>query len=496
MPEVPAEIWLYIASLIPNDEIMQFMGVNIHFFNFALQTKYSTIRVESVNTNTEKLLHRLRDPAVASRVKHLVVRPAILHMPEPSAAPTLWQRITSGYVTRRRTRSPSPSPSIDRVIDSLTLVFPGLTNLTRFEVESWDISPDYDWQSFFHSAWSSFGRQLEAIAIAGRPEVLLPSSALHEFETYFFQNFRQFVASDPQLVSCTALSLQFTHELNTMAASAVVGILVESVAPFINSLAPQLRSLKIWSWSTLDLSALVLNLGHFPQLNDFHVRAPFNKAFPDPTGLTTMLEANSSTLDTVELRLNPLGSAMDPKSEELLSQWLSSHRSHPSVLTNLKLLRMYPTTLSGGFDALVMYIERSANTLTTIAVKDKYLNLDEVEALIAPVSHRGADEGLQALQINVRVWNVELFDLLALKLPGLKSLSLYVGGSHPDRAATELFFTRMQTHSLMTWKLRDIGVWQGGSEVPSETMLLLAKCIPAVRSFWGNGHMRGESKIY
>ncbi|KAJ7928932.1 hypothetical protein B0H13DRAFT_1966859 [Mycena leptocephala] len=328
-------------------------------------------------------------------------------------------------------------PSIGHIIDSLVQVFPGLTNLTRFEVEAWDF--DYDLQSFFRSAWSSVGRQLETISMAGRPE-----------------NFRQFIRSDPQPSAVY-------HVLDPMAVAAV-----DEIAPFINSLSPQLQSLKIWSWSTLDLSLLFLNLGHFPQLHHFLLRAPFNKAFSDPTGLTTILEANSATLDTIELRLNPAGSAMNPNSEQLLGKWLSSHRLNPSVLANLKLLRMYPTTLSSGFDALVMYMERSANTLTTLAVQDRYLDLDEVEALIAPVSHRGADDGLEPY-VSIA------FDLLALKLPGLKSLSMYVGGSQPHPVLTE-----MQTHSYKSWKLRDIGIWQGGSEVP----------------FWGNGHMLGESKIY
>ncbi|KAJ7126908.1 hypothetical protein C8R44DRAFT_779865 [Mycena epipterygia] len=473
----PTELWLYISSFIPNDELSGLMGVNIHFYNLALDSRYREIRIETVNTNTDRLLARLSDPAVASRVRRLVVRPVLnLHMADASAAPpSFWQRFT--YVAGRKQLS--SSPSIERTVDALMLVFPGLTNLTRFEVESWDMSPDYDLQRFFRKAFSSFGSQLTALSVAGRPEA-----------------FRQFVASNPQPTSCTALSLQFTHELDTTAAAAVVGILVDSVAPFINSLAPQLESLRIWSWSTLDLSALFINLGVFPRLHDFHLRAPFNKAFPNPKGLTKLLEDNSSSLDTIELRLNPAGSAMDPSSEQLLGQWFASHESHKSVLANLKTLRMYPTTLSTGFDALIMYMGRSANTLTTLAVKDRYLNLDEVEALITPVSHRYADDGLQSLRLNVRVWSAELFDLLALKLPGLKSLSLYVGGSHPHRAATELFFTGMHTHSFGSWTLRDIGVWQGGQEVPSSTMRLLANCIPSVQSFWGNGHMLGEGKIY
>ncbi|KAJ7104068.1 hypothetical protein B0H15DRAFT_808311 [Mycena belliarum] len=477
MLDVPPEIWLYISSFISNDDLLELIGVNIQFYNLALDIRYRTIRIDTVNASTDKLLQRLRDPAAASRVRRLVVRPVVknpLPSEATSTAPSLWQRISSVAAGRKQ-----QLPSVERAIDALILVFPGLVNLTRFEIESWEMSPEYDLQPFFRQAWSSFGRQLEAISMAGRPEV-----------------FRQFVASDPQPVSCTTLSLQFTHELDTTAAAAVEGIMVDSVAPFINSLAPHLQSLSIWSWSTLDLSALFLNLRIFPQLRDFHLRASFNKAFPNPSGLTKLLEDNATSLQSVALRLNPAGSAMDPTSERSLGEWFASHETHSAVLANLKYLGMYPTTTGRGFDALVMYAQRSADTLTSLAVKDRYLDLDEVEALIAPVAHRHPDDGLQSLRINVRVWSAELFELLAAKLPGLQSLALYVGGSHPHRAATELFFTGMHTHSFESWKLRDIGVWQGGSEVPSGTMRLLANCIPSVRSFWGNGHTYGECKIY
>ncbi|KAJ7170789.1 hypothetical protein C8R43DRAFT_981070 [Mycena crocata] len=473
MPEIPTEIWLYIASFIPNDDLPALMGVNILFYNLALDIRYRQVRIGTVSASTERLLHRLKDPAVASRVRRLIIRPALnLHMAEASAPPSLWQRVT-GW------KQQTPPPSIERVIESLILIFPALINLAHFEVESWDMSPDYNLQHFFSDAWSAFGHQLQGVSMAGRPEA-----------------FRQFVASKPELTSCTSLGLQFTHEIDTTAGSAVVGILVDSVAPFINSLAPQLDALQIWSWSTLDLSALFNNLGVFPRLRDFHLRAPFNKAFPDATGLTTLLDANSHSLEVVELRLNPAGSAMDPSSERVLAQWFSSHAAHDAVLTNLKRLRMYPTTLETGFDALRMYTQRSVNTLKDLGVKDRYLDLEEVKALIAPFSDRPPDEGLQTLRLNVRVWNAELFELFALKLHGLKSLSLYVGGSQPHRAATELFFTSLQSDSLKTWKLHDIGIWQGGSEVPSGTMKLLANCIPSVQSFWGNGHMFGECKIY
>ncbi|KAJ6513172.1 hypothetical protein C8R45DRAFT_962693 [Mycena sanguinolenta] len=471
MLEIPAELWQYIASFIPKDELLRsrLIGVNIHFYNLVLDLRYSTILVE--DACVDRFLHRLRDPLVARRVRRIAIRPKTGSAKE-SSPPPFWRKFYPTAWKQQR-----PPASLEDVVDSLIPIFKlgGLTNLTSFKIESFNLSPQYELQSFFRSAWSAFGPQLKAISLAGRPET-----------------FRQFVASEPQLDSCAALSLHFSQELDAMAAT-VDGTLL---APFINSLAPQLRDLEMWSWSTFDLSSLFLNLGQFPQLHYFHLRTPFNKAFSNATGLTTFLEANSATLDKVELRLNPAGSGADPNLERLLAQWFSSHQANPSVLANLKVLRMYPTTLSTGFDALVMYMERSANTLTTLSVKDRYFNLDEVATLIAPVSHRAADQGLEVLRLHVRVWNADLFQLLASKLPGLKSLSLYVGGSHPHREQTERFFAEMQTHSFVSWRLRDIGVWQGGSEIPSGIMKLLATCIPSVQSFWGNGHMLGDSKIY
>ncbi|KAJ7227271.1 hypothetical protein GGX14DRAFT_629141 [Mycena pura] len=492
MPELPTELLLRISNFIPEDELPALIGVSLTFYNLVLDLRYSKIRLETVDARTERRLQRLRrafhhsvamlvsmfnrDPVPASRVRQLFIHlPATAAAPEPPLTPSLLERIFSGTAQK----PPASSPSTEHLIESLILVFPGLVNLTCFEFEAWDMAPEHNLQRFFRSAWAAFGRQLRTLSVGGRPKT-----------------YRQIVASKPELVSCTALSLQFAHESEAKASAAVEDIMVESVAPFINGLSSHLESLKIWSLLALDLSALFLHLGHFPRLHDFHLLAQFNNAFSNPMGLTGLLEVNSSSLDTVTLRLNPAGNSMDPSTEQQLAQWLLSHQAHPSVMRNLKTLNMYPTTLSSGFDALVMYLQRSTDSLTSLAVKDRYLSLDEVETLLSPVAHRVADDGLKSLRLNVRAWSADLFDLLASRLPGLKSLSLYVGGSQPHHAATKLFFAGMENRSFKSWKLYDIGVWQGGSEVLPGTMRLLADCIPSIQSFWGNGHMLGDRKTY
>jgi len=53
----------------------------------------------------------------------------------------------------------------------------------------------------------------------------------------------------------------------------------------------------------------------------------------------------------------------------------------------------------------------------------------------------------------------------------------------------------MQGCSYKNWRLYDIGLWQSGSKLDYETMHLLARCIPSVRSFWDNGNMEGDPMI-
>ncbi|KAF7312393.1 hypothetical protein MIND_00252600 [Mycena indigotica] len=483
--QLPAELWLRISNFLTQDEVVALVGVNLTFFNIALDIRYRTIHIETWNSKSRKLYERLRDPLPASRVQRLILRPHLsLSNPirsessRPAASPSLWHRLFSAGSSSKAQPPPASKPApIEQLIESLILVLPGLVNLRSFEAEVWDVEEGYDLRPFFRSAWAAFGPKLEAVSFGGRPK-----------------DFLQFVESEPNIPACTSLNLQFTHEMDTAANAATLVILVDCVAPYINSIALQLTTFKVWSWSTLDLSALFLNLGKFPRLTEFHVRAPFNRAFTDPAGLTNLLETNSQTLQHVELRLNPSGSAMDPSPEQRLGEWFSSHQSSPLVMRDLKKLRLFPTNSGLGFDALLMYLERSANTLTTLAIKDRYLSLEEVSTLTTLLAER--ESALQNLRLHVRVWSPELFDLLAAKLPGLRSLSLYVGGSPGDRAAEKLFFAKLRNGTCRQWTLYDIGVWQGGFEVSLSTMRSLAACIPSIRSFWNNGEMWSDSKNY
>ncbi|KAF7316789.1 hypothetical protein HMN09_00412000 [Mycena chlorophos] len=492
--DLPPELWLRIASFLRRDEVMRLVGVNLTLFNLALDAQYAVVHIDGLTTPaTVRMLERLRDPIPASRVRSLVFHPGL--KPKKTTNPALRPPASppsgrSSFKFWNRNKAavppsppPPPQPSFEQLVDALTRVFPGLVNLRSFEMEAWDLEAAYD--GFLRTAWSAFGPRLEALSFGGTP-----------------QNFRQLVESKPNIPACTSLSLQFSQAVDaaTKPASATAAaddVLTNTLAPYINSLAPQLQVFKVWSWSTLDLSPLFLNLGTFPHLHDIHVRSPFN-TFTNPVGLTSVLENNAETLTSVELRLNPMGSAVDNTVEQPLATWLLSHKEHnPQVMTGLKTLRIFPTNLDDGFATLLVYLERSVKTLRTLAVKDRYMSLDEISTLLAPLAYSAGEDGLESLRLHVRAWSPELFALLATQLPGLRSLSLYLGGSPPDRAAAQLFFDKLRAaRESRSWALQDIGVWQGGFEVSLTTMHSLAECIPTVRSFWGNGEMVSDTKLY
>ena len=370
---------------------------------------------------------RDRDPAVAKRVHRLDVRP--LFQKERGQEKGLLQLIYATIRTRLVPALPGQADwpmgssskfanSFEDTMKSVIEVIPGLVNVTEFTIDSWYLPPGYDIQPFFTTAWSSFGRNLRKVSLGGNLE-----------------GFRAFTTSRPHshLCSLQELSLDFANDQFHVDEAAEGTILLEDVLPFVNGLGSQLRHLQVSSWGTLDLSSFFIALRPFAVLQHFSIRAAFNKAFrTDPSGLTRFLQVNSATLQHVGLRLNPTRWAIEPTSEQLLSEWMSEGIAHKAMLANLQVLQIYPTLLPAGLDALAVYLRRSSDTLTTLAVRDRYLQYDEVDVVVGAFGHRSAENGLKSLRLNVRTLTVELIDLLAERLPGLEELALYIGDAVTD----------------------------------------------------------------
>ena len=340
----------------------------------------------------------------------------------------LWKRSVDVLMKQLRERSTSKkpahdvelarqySPTMDGLEHALIDAVSCWSNVIEFSANWWESTPVRQLESFLPFAWSTFGRNLQKVSLGGN---------LARIQTL--------VSSAHHLPSLRELRFEFTNNILRVDDVADMTTLADVIAPLINSVSSTLETLAISSWASIDLSEFFLKLGFFPLLRHFTARVPFNKAFSvNPDGFTRLLRDHSHTLTSVALRLNPSGSMVNPSTEESLCSWMTSTSSDPLILNNLTTIQMYPTSLATGFEAFLTFLGRSADTLTEVRVRDRYLSYDEVESVISTFSHRPAASRLTILRLNVRILSLRLIDLFAATLPALFELCLYTGESWRD----------------------------------------------------------------
>lgn len=285
-----------------------------------------------------------------------------------------------------------------------------LVNVRELYIQS---SGHHDPQPLFTSLWSSFGPKLHTLSFNGNLEC-----------------YRTLVDSSPTLDGLQKLHFEFVNNIFRVDPPTDRAILVDVLLPFVNSLAPHLRSLRLWSWADVDLSEFFSQLGPFPRLKDLSVRTSFNKAFGDASGLKGLICDSSSTLRNVELRFTPVGFAVNPLSEEPLSRWLLGCVSDERFFSRLRVLDIYPTNLAAGMEFLLGCIQRTSPSLVKLIVRDRYLQDREIKIVLDAAS---SCSNLIYLRMNIQRLDATLLDRLALKLPSISRLWLSFG----DNAANE-----------------------------------------------------------
>ncbi|KAL0954942.1 hypothetical protein HGRIS_003875 [Hohenbuehelia grisea] len=485
--DVPRDIWLHISQFIPPHDLRNLYAVNSAFFDVAMKLRYETLSVDELSDASITQLSRLGDPMVASRVRTLLFRPHHRFNAKQEREVVRNMFITSflgayhhfftpfRFSSQKEGSAKKARDSSMSLLETTTKIFtkqlPKFTNVTEFRIDTWNIPLTFDLQPLLSTAWASFGKTLRVLSLGGN-----------------MQSFQVFAESSPYLVSLDELTLEFTNNLFRIDKPQDIASLLK-FAPCINSF--NLRSLTIFSWSSQDLSKFFLSLGPFPRLEKFCIRTAFNKAFrsTDAAGLSRLL-ANTPTLTHVELKLRPIGSALDQHTEDALVQWLAQTSSSSTVLTALHTLHIYPTMFPLGLEATKRYIERSSLTLRWLSLRDRYFWLNEVEDLLDAL---GPDHSLTALQMNVQVLSGELLDYLSSRLPSLRKLKLSIGAIRSESAEREEQFNpnrfrfHMQGRRYRSWLIEDIDLSQGGAKLDMRFMDLLAECIPSVTSYWGQG---------
>ncbi|KAF8910581.1 hypothetical protein CPB84DRAFT_1764057 [Gymnopilus junonius] len=500
MLDIPPEIWHYIASFVPDEELCHLLGVNSVFFAIAMDLRWKEVSIMTRNTSEAmRILKRLSDPFIANRLQRLVLR--LTHVKERNTTGSqesakdfkhLRQQfhltINRVFKVFRKDHSspeadlsndftkPLGRPTFSDVISSIISASPHFRNIHDLTIDSWDLPPSYDLKDLFTAIWSSFGANLCRLSLGGNLE-----------------GYRVLIESQPNLEKLREFHVEFTNNLFRVDNDMDVKILVELVAPFINRLNGNLHSLRVWSWANLDLSAFFARLEVLPVLEYLNIRMAFNKALTNPAGLKNLLCGCSTTLQRLDLRLNPAGLPMNPVWEEPLSLWLTECLADERCFAHLRQLDIYPTNKQVGMDFLQSCIHRTSKTLTHLTVRDRYFQPTE---LVLVVDSAATCAELKSLRLNVWRLDATLFDLLAKKVPEIRMLWLSVGEalSNNDHGGLgHTFLQELKQRSYANWKLKDISIWQGGQEVDDDTMLALARSIPSLSSFFGTGHMRTNS---
>ena len=144
------------------------------------------------------------------------------------------------------------------LINKILKITNKLVNVRELYIDLWNLPPLYDLQPLLSSFWSSFGPKLYTLSLSG-----------------ILEDFRTLINSNPILGRLRDLRVEYNHSyIDTMQIEASRAILVDVLLPFINNLAPQLLSLRLLSWASLDLSTFFSQLAPFPGLKALNVRTP------------------------------------------------------------------------------------------------------------------------------------------------------------------------------------------------------------------------------
>ncbi|KAF9478306.1 hypothetical protein BDN70DRAFT_789897, partial [Pholiota conissans] len=454
MIDLPPEIWIHIASYLPHETLRDLYSVNSVFFDAAMDLRWGEVVLER-----RYLLHGTQvDPFVAAKVKKLSIiftlmgESAMRHTRDDAF------RFRDGLNFLRKLAHRPKGDRIPNFMQQLTSLNPKLINLRHLNIDTSELPPKYDLCMLCTSFWANLGANLRS-----RP--VLP--ALSELKLEFTGNIFQF-REDGFDADFQAQDVQ----------------VMEMLARFVNTLSPSLEGLRIWSWAAdLDTSHFFLGLAVFPKLQYLGVRMSFDRALRDPEGLKNVLWNHAPTLQKIELRLNPSRFHLNADSEDPMCRWLQQCLTDERCFSQVSFLDFYPTTTAEGTSIVLDAVKRISNTAIRIILRDRYLQHDEALSVIDAASEC---MWLRFLRMNVFRFDIDMLDRLAEKLPNLEGLWISIGDHVQPNDITTFgaeFTEQLKTRSYDRWKLKDLAVWQSGSEVDLDAMHSLATTIPSLETF-------------
>ncbi|KAF7289490.1 Polygalacturonase 3 [Mycena chlorophos] len=402
----PPEIWSLVAAHLPPSVCANLYSVNRQWFDIAMNIRYREISFAFLN---QKMLHeltRLRDPAVARRVRTLHIHPYFVKEIFEQQRPTRQQSAQSlrgkfklgGLFRDNHKRCARTGLTLfpmgpDELLRTLKEVLSGLPNVVQYDI-AWNGLHTISTlpAPFLVAAFSPSILQLTLeISLEKAPELLAHTERLQGLE-----------------------ELDLFIRLDHLRSGAVYEqILVEHLAPAINRLHKTLQKFSLRLCEPMDVAPLFDSLRLFPFLESLSISIPLARPhLGHPSGLGNFLERHRNTLWSLTLR----GSELSPDglgAEDPLSEWINdalSYLSGPLKLGELE--------LDLAVEAAALCLGRFARSVTSLTLTGRRLPYDDVDDLLNAVRRnvRG-NQRLQRLRLGAVTLSPELIDLLAERLP-------------------------------------------------------------------------------
>ncbi|KAL4260363.1 hypothetical protein AB1N83_009378 [Pleurotus pulmonarius] len=474
LAKLPAEIWVHIASYLPDVQLCTLYLLNRLFYQLATDSLYRTVSAARSSQVTNQMVARLRsarNPALAKRIRSLEVDLTLIRALDPRRPATVLAMKAISRMLRRVIRCPKQKHPFSRTSKSalelynmLLDIARGAENLqrVRFNVQTLDpIATDIHWAG---DIWSLVSGRVPSLVLALTGDEL--ESILQAFENL-------------SRVKRLCIELHLTHWDESKSAC---------LAKLFNLASASLVSFELkmdYSSHSSAFSTVFHNLDHFPKLK----RVDLYVLFDDWTGPKVVQFLNSHEGSIEQFHFLPIVGAFGSL-QSLSSLHLSNLRK---LRLNLRFLRV--THRRKFCDGILSF--PALTDLTIISPGSDYL-----EVVIFSKAFGSLASPLRTLDLSISTLSRVVFDTLSTSFPQIHCLTIRAQTlAHALGVEQEWntgpFSKRMAVTRYPYWKLSDLTVFRESDDQPPQiqwpVMRILAACTPSIQSFCGNGHMDGPS---
>ncbi|KAG6909017.1 hypothetical protein DXG01_002403 [Tephrocybe rancida] len=396
---LPFEIWSRIASFLQPECVKKLYSVNHAMFQIGMEEKYRLALFRS-SDDLLRVIPLLIHPIASGHVRSLDLSPHIL----PHTVFRLDKRenrdglLAKAFRNRHRKRPPTNSVA---PLEQILLVLRGFTNLTSLKLQSHGYHNCRELKSSIRSiapALSSFKglRILTLDIMVEGYQSLAPTTVFPVLEILTIALSHAYCSTDSKFIIHNVL------------------------APFINNHHSTLCTFNLstlHSPYTFDIPAFLLDLRHFSRLRSFSLRHPFvSIRQSDSAGVSHILRLHSEQLLELSLHAKgPIRYSMYPTAEQWYAQEFLQIQLPKLQVLDLD-IELYPDIIR-----TASYLGQFRDSLISLKLAVNTLSYDDVQHIAETFSRQ---DRLTELRMSIGALSLQIFALLAKKLPALEILFL------------------------------------------------------------------------